>query len=130
MCLQSGERVITFPTFGYFQINFRYSTSFLPSLLSNFRPELVNTYLVGVSNPSPFVQRTQWKKKVSITVFGSMFGRAAVAVKPENKSVIRICPGLLSVLSMVSTCTTSLNWSTSVSIMSEWCVHNLHLFII
>ena len=31
---------------------------------------------------------------------------------------------------LISTCTTSLSWSTSVSIMSEWWVHNLHLLMI
>ena len=41
-----------------------------------------------------------------------------------------MCSGLLSAHLMVSTCTTSLKWLTSVSMMSEWCVHILHFLII
>jgi len=75
---------------------------------------------MGIPNPSPFSPITQVEKKVFITLCVSMFGRDAVTVRPENKSVMSICPELSSAPSMISTCMTSLNWSTSVSMMSEW----------
>ena len=45
-------------------------------------PELVYTYLLGMPNPSPFSPTTQWEKKVSITVYGSIFGGVAVTIRP------------------------------------------------
>ena len=42
---------------------------------------------------------------MSITVCGSILGGVVPSVKPENKSVMRMCPGLSSTLFMVSTCT-------------------------
>ena len=36
--------------------------------------------------------------------------RSCGYLKPENKSVVMMCPGLSSTLSMVSICTTSLKW--------------------
>ena len=91
MPLQSGDSVITFPNFGYLQVSSNSSHNFLPSFVSNFRPELVYTYLLGIQNPSPFSPITQWEKKVSITVYGSIFGGVAATVRPENKSVMRMC---------------------------------------
>ena len=128
--LQSGDSVITFPSFGYFQVSFNSSHNSLPSFLSNFRPELVYTHLLVIPNQSPFSPITQREKKVSITVCASILEGIVAIVKPQNKSVMRMCPGLSSSLSMVSTCTTSLKWVTSVSMMSEWCEHNLHLLMI
>ena len=69
------------------------------------------------------------RKEESITVHGSILEGVAPSVKPENKSVIRMCPVFSSALFMVSTCTTSLNCVTSVSMMFEWCVHILHFLI-
>ena len=91
MPLQSGDSIITLPTFGYFQFSSNYSHNFLPSFVSNFRPELVYTYLLGMPNPSPFSPTTQWEKKVSITVYGFIFGGVAATVRPENQSVMS-CP--------------------------------------
>ena len=81
-------------------------------------------------NPSLFCPMTQREKKVSITVCSSILEGVVPIVKPENKSVMRMCPGLSSSLPMVSTCTTSLKWVTSVSMMSERCECNLHLWMI
>ena len=96
MPLQSGDSVITFPNFGYFQVSSNSSHNFLPSFVFNFQPELVYTYLLGMPNPSLFSPTTQWEKNVSITVYGSIFGGVAATVRPENKSVMRMCPELPS----------------------------------
>ena len=69
------------------------------------------------------------KECVYYYIHKSIIGGVAPDVKPENKSVIRMWPVFSSALFPVSTCTTSLKCVTSVSMISEWCVHILHFLI-
>ena len=54
---------------------------------------------------------------MSITVHGSLLREVAPSLKPENKSVMRMCPVFLSALFMVSTCTTSLKCQISLVLL-------------